>query len=179
MNEERELGWNDTIQNDSPEYKPLPAGEYPFTVTAFERGRHTPKPGGKLPPCNMAKVTLRVDGGTNGTADVFHRLYLHSRCEGLLCEFFTGIGHRQHGQPLVMDWQRVVGSTGRVKLSVRTYDGKQNNEVKAILDPAKSAAAAQPQQQWGATAPAAPQQPAQPQMPNMPQQQPQRAVDAW
>ena len=39
MAEEREFGWDDEIENDS-EFQILPDGDYNFTVTGFERGRH-------------------------------------------------------------------------------------------------------------------------------------------
>lgn len=57
----REFGWDDEIQNDSPDRVVLPEGEYPFEVTKFERQRH---PGSaKLPPCAMALLTIQIDGG--------------------------------------------------------------------------------------------------------------------
>lgn len=34
----RELDWNDTIEHD--DIRRAPAGDYPFIVTGFERGRH-------------------------------------------------------------------------------------------------------------------------------------------
>ena len=71
----REFGWDDEIQNDSPDLVLLPEGEYPFEVTKFERQRH---PGSaKLPPCAMALLTIQVDGGEKGRSVVTHRLYLH------------------------------------------------------------------------------------------------------
>lgn len=39
MAEEREFGWDDEIENDN-EFQILPDGDYNFTVTGFERGRH-------------------------------------------------------------------------------------------------------------------------------------------
>lgn len=41
---ERELGWDDEIQQDAPEFIVLPEGIYQFTVKEFERIRHTPNP---------------------------------------------------------------------------------------------------------------------------------------
>ena len=55
----KELDWDDQIIKDSEEYKPLPEGDYDFTVEKFERGRS--KGEGKLPPCNMAIVTFRIE----------------------------------------------------------------------------------------------------------------------
>ena len=96
---EREFGWDDIIENDGPTWVLLPEGTYPFTVTEFERKRH---PGSaKLPPCWKAELTIAVEGA-EGTANIQHNLFLHSKCEGLLCAFFTAIGDRKHGQPLKM-----------------------------------------------------------------------------
>ena len=67
----REFGWDDEIQNDSPDRVVLPEGEYPFEVTKFERQRH---PGSaKLPPCAMALLTIQIDGGEKGHSVVTHR----------------------------------------------------------------------------------------------------------
>lgn len=53
------LDWNDSIENDGQEFIVLPEGDYNFTVTDFERGRF---PGSaKIPACNKASLTLRVD----------------------------------------------------------------------------------------------------------------------
>ena len=57
---EGELGWNDVIENDSPEFVILPDGDYNFEVVDFERGRHNGSE--KLPPCNKAIVHIRIEG---------------------------------------------------------------------------------------------------------------------
>lgn len=33
----RELGWDDAIENDGPDYVTLPAGDYDFEVIDFEQ----------------------------------------------------------------------------------------------------------------------------------------------
>ena len=90
---EREYGWDDEIQNDGPEYVVLPDGDYNFKVTGFERGRY--EGGEKIPACNMAIITLEIENN-KGICFIQNRLFLHSRCEGLLCAFFTCIGQRKH-----------------------------------------------------------------------------------
>ena len=47
----------DEIENDN-EFQILPDGDYNFTVTGFERGRH--QGSAKLPPCNKAIITLKM-----------------------------------------------------------------------------------------------------------------------
>ena len=125
------LDWDDEISNDSPEYITLPEGEYDFTVTGFERGRYQPGPTAKF---SLLCVPVR------------DRLFLHSSTEGFLCEFFTAIGLRRHGERVRMNWKSVLGAKGRAKVGVRSYqnDGETRtiNEIKKYLEPKDPPAAA-------------------------------------
>lgn len=146
---ERELGWDDEISRES-DFTIIPEGDYDFTVTGFERGRYDGSE--KLPPCNMAIVTLAVTLPDGSTANLRHRLFLHTRCEGLLSAFFTGIGLKRKGEPLRMNWNAVPGARGRCKITVRSWKGKngedmQSNDIKKFYDPYDSAPQAQPQYQ--------------------------------
>ena len=115
--EEREFQWDDTITKDASEFIILPEGDYNFTVESFERGRH---PGSdKLPACNKAILTLRIDTA-EGTTKLTHNLFLHSKTEGLLSAFFSCIGQKKKGEPLKMNWQKVIGATGRCKIGIHT-----------------------------------------------------------
>ena len=129
---EREIGWDDTIEHDSPDVVTLPEGEYEFEVIDFERGRH----GGsaKLPPCNKAVVHIRIEAA-EGIGLIKHNLFLHSKTEGMLCNFFTAIGQRQKGEIFTMNWSTVIGSRGRCRLGIRQYEGKEYNEIKRFLEP--------------------------------------------
>ena len=134
---EGELGWNDVIENDSPEFVILPDGDYNFEVVDFERGRHNGSE--KLPPCNKAIVHIRIEG-KEGVSIIKHQLFLHTITEGMLCAFFAGIGQRQKGEKMKMNWSRVVGSTGRAKIGTRKWtndEGKEMvfNEVKKFYEP--------------------------------------------
>lgn len=122
---ERELGWDDEISRES-DFTIIPEGDYDFTVTGFERGRHEGSE--KLPPCNKAIVTLSVRLPDGSAATLKHNLFLHTRCEGLLSAFFTGIGLKRKGEPLRMNWNAVTGAAGRCHIKVRTYT-KQNGET--------------------------------------------------
>lgn len=135
--EERELGWDDVIENDSPEFVILPEGDYDFEVIDFERGRHNGSE--KLPPCNKAIVHIRIEG-KEGVTTIKHNLFLHTITEGMLCAFFTGIGQRQKGEQLRMNWNAVVGSKGRCKVGTRKWtndEGKEMifNEIKKFYEP--------------------------------------------
>lgn len=148
MNQDRELGWNDEIENDSGDFEILPAGEYNFTVQGFERARHNGS--AKLPPCNKAVVTLECDDGKGNSGTVMTNLFLHSKTEGMLCQFFRSTGARQHGQRMAMDWNRVVGARGRCKVTIRKFTGRDgqerdSNDVR-FLDPPEGQSPQQPQQ---------------------------------
>ena len=129
---DRELEWNDVIEKDGNEYVLLPEGDYDFTVESFDRGRHNGSE--KLPPCNKAVLKLRVES-EQGTAYISHNLFLHTVTEGMLSAFFASIGQKRRGEPLRMDWSRVPGASGRAKIGVHSYTGRdgesrQSNEVK-------------------------------------------------
>lgn len=145
----RELSWDDEIRNDGPDYVLLPEGDYTFEVTKLERARF--QGSAKLPPCAMAILSISVDGGNKGTAFVTHRLYLHTRTEGLLCAFFESIGQRKHGEPLRPRWNEVAGSHGKCRLGVHEYTKKdgtpgRSNEIQRFLPPDEPAATAAPAQ---------------------------------
>ena len=126
----REFGWDDTIENDST-FTLVPEGDYLFTVKSFERGRHQGSE--KLPPCNMAVLQIEVTDGIN-TTTITHRLFLHSKTEGMLCEFFTAIGQRKHGEPLKMNWVAVSGAKGRCKVIIDPYKGTDYNSIKKFYE---------------------------------------------
>lgn len=134
-NIERELGWDDEIEKDGGEFVVLPPGDYNFTVTKFERGRFTGSD--KMPACNQAKLELTVHSPEYGDVIVFHNLFLHTKTEGLLSNFFAGIGQKRKGEKLRMNWNAVVGARGRLKLEINTFRGRDgqertNNQVKSF-----------------------------------------------
>jgi hypothetical protein len=142
MELDRELGWDDSIENDGADFEVLPEGDYDFEVIGFERGRH---PGSdKLPPCNKAIVSIRINGAA-GQTTIKHNLFLHTKTEGLLCAFFVGIGQRKHGERVTMNWSQVVGSRGRCKISVRKWKNDKGedvlfNDIKRFYEPDKQPA---------------------------------------
>ncbi len=136
----RELDWDDEIENEGGGWVLLPEGEYDFIVEKFERGRH--EGSAKIPPCNKAVLTLGMDCADGRHASVDCNLFLYDRFEWKLCQFFTSIGARKHGERLKMNWGQVPGARGRCKVKIRDYtkrDGTpgQSNEIDAFLDPAE------------------------------------------
>lgn len=122
------MDWDDSIENDGQEFIILDEGDYNFTVTDFERGRF---PGSaKIPACNKATLTLNVKTDS-GTAFIKTGLILYRSLEWRISSFFRSIGQKKHGERLVMNWNRVVGSIGRAHFKPRTYIGNDGQERKA------------------------------------------------
>ena len=140
--------WDSAIENDRQEFVLLEPGDYAFTVVGFERARF--EGNAKAPECNMAKLTLECTGADGSTAQIRDTLFLTSRNEWRLCQFFTAIGQRQHGERIVPAWNKVLGSSGMVKIG---YDERNKNDdgspkynrVQAYLEPAS---AVQPAKKW-------------------------------
>lgn len=144
------MTWDDEIQNDGEGFRVLPEGEYDFTVTDFTRGRF--EGSAKMAACPKAELTIKIHD-PDGDVTVSENLFLNRKAEWKLCQFFTAIGHRKHGETLRMNWNAVKGAKGRCKVGVRKWtgnDGKEheNNEITAFLEPPEPAA---PQPQGAAT----------------------------
>ena len=92
---DRALSWDDEFTNEQQEFVLLPEGDYAFEVTGMERARF--EGSAKLPPCSMAKLTLKIFGGAKGDTTVTHRLYLHTKTQGLMGAFFESIGQCKRG----------------------------------------------------------------------------------
>lgn len=136
----RELGWDDEIQRDDSPFQVLPEGDYRFTVKKLERARHSGSE--KIPACNKAILTVAVsNAGASG--DVLTNLFLHSKFEWKLCQFFTSIGQRRHGEAMRMNWGAVPGATGVCHVGVRKWTGndgkeREGNEIAEFYDPERA-----------------------------------------
>lgn len=136
----KEIGWDDEIEKES-EFILLPDGEYDFVVESMERERFEGSE--KMSPCNMAVLTLRVkDPATGQPTTVKDRLYLNSKAEWKLSQFFLCIGQKKHGEKLKPDWAAVPTSTGRCKIVRHKYRGRdgserESNQVQAYLEKPK------------------------------------------
>lgn len=126
-NDGYELGWDSEIENEGSEFIVAEPGDYDFTVIGFERARFAGSD--KMPPCNQAKLSIRLEiPGASGECVIKHNLFLHSKTEWKLCEFFTAIGQRKKGQRVSMNWNAVIGSRGRCKVKKRSYKSKNTGE---------------------------------------------------
>ena len=92
----------------------------------FERGRF---PGSaKIPPCNKAALTLQVRTPEGKIASVKVDLILFRSLEWRLSAFFRCIGQKKHGERLVMNWGKVLGSHGRAHFKPRSYTNRDGEE---------------------------------------------------
>lgn len=95
-------------------------------------------------------LTLSVSG-PEASGEVQTSLFLHSKFEWKLCQFFTAIGQRRPGEAMRMNWGAVPGSSGMCRVGVRKWTGndgkeREGNEINEFYDPeAAPAAAGQPQ----------------------------------
>ena len=128
---EREFGWNDEIEKEGSGFILLPEGDYDFTVESYERGRHEGSE--YIPPCAKALLNIRIDTDEGPTV-IRHTLYLHTRRERQLGNFFLAIGEKKPGEPVKMNRTAVPGATGRAKVGIRkgtgNWEGKEFNEIK-------------------------------------------------
>lgn len=157
----------------------LPEGFYPFRVERMERERYQGSQ--KMPQCPMAKLTLSVTGADGRDTAVQQRLYITRNQLWKVSRFMESVGRGRNGAgKVIIDWGGIEGSTGWVKLKVRSYTGhdgqeRQTNDVEWFVKPEEQkeawksydaacrAAAAQaapvPQQQAAGYAPQASQAP--------------------
>ena len=62
-----------------------------------------------------------------------HNLFLHSKCEGLICAFFKAIGARKSGERLKMEWNKIAGATGRCQVGIRKWKAKMVRKEATIF----------------------------------------------
>ena len=133
MNEmDRELGWDDEIQNDS-NFIELPEGDYDFIIDHYERARHAGSD--KIPPCNKAIVFFRVTGPNGQEITIQSSYILHTRMEWKLSELFCGVGLKKKGEKLNMNWAALPGLKGRAQISLDADPkdpSKKYNHIKKI-----------------------------------------------
>lgn len=140
------IGWDDEIIDPGePEFVLLTPGVYDFTITGFERGHFDGSE--KMDACSMAKLTLRCTNGIQETT-VFTNLFLSSAVAFKLSKFAKSIGDMpagdSKGQKFHVDWNNIIGKSGKCKIKTRVYNGKEYNDVDDFIvpDPANAPAPA-------------------------------------
>ena len=131
LNNDIGLDWDDVIENDGREFILLPAGDYNFTITDFERRRT--KDSDKMKACNKAVLTLRVDT-EKGTAFVHTQIVLNRMFEYKISGFFRSINRKRQGERVSMDWNNLVGERGRARFKIRNFQDKKTGEDRQAND---------------------------------------------
>lgn len=131
------IGWDDEIIDPGePEFVLLTPGIYDFTITGFERGHFDGSE--KMDACSMAKLTLRCSNGVQETT-VFTNLFLSSTVAFKLSKFAKSIGDMPAGsttgQKFHVDWNNIIGKSGKCRIKTRVYNGKDYNEVDDFIVP--------------------------------------------
>ncbi len=122
------MGWDDVIEDDGNGFILLEEGDYDFTVSGFERGRHNGS--AKIPACNKAIITLSIDS-PQGVVEIKENLILYKTMEWKISAFFRSLGLKKHGERLTMDWDHVLGAAGRAHIVQREYIGNDGTNKKA------------------------------------------------
>ena len=91
-----------------------------------------------LSGAGIAAVKRSRPGAHSGTIQT--NLFLFSRFEWKLCQLFTAIGQRRHGEAIRMNWSLVPGAIGTCHVGTRKWmgnDGKEHegNEITEFYDP--------------------------------------------
>ena len=130
--------WDDEILDDGEErdFIVLEPGDYDFEVHSFERAYYTAKPGGKLPDCNEADITIKISTDA-GDAYVKDKMFLVKSCEWKISSFFRSIGMKKQGEKVAMRWEEAIGKTGRCKITKTkgNNDDVYFNNVKSYIAP--------------------------------------------
>jgi len=133
MEDYKLFDWDDEIEKES-EFSVLPAGDYNFEITKFERGSYDGSD--KIPPCKMAVVTFKVSDDKDSTS-IIERYYLCSNMEWKLSELFKACGLKKSGEKVKMQWDKLIGSKGRCKIKVTQYKGSDNNRIDKLYAPSE------------------------------------------
>lgn len=129
------MDWNSPIEDDGQQFVILPEDtEVDCTVIEFEQAFTTAG-------APMAKLRIKCVAA-EGKTIVDENLALQKNCEWKLCEFFTALGQRVHGQRIVPDWEKVLGAKFRAVLKKEPWKSnpdKFNNKIKRYLEPVLAA----------------------------------------
>lgn len=128
------LGWDSPIGpgEKKPEFKLIPANTVvEFEITGFEKA--TTANGN---PC--AKLTLACLTEEGDQFNLTEEIVLTPKAQWKAHDLFVSIGQIKPDQAAVPNWNKVVGSTGRCRIGVRDWKGRNgdtmhSNEVAKFL----------------------------------------------
>lgn len=135
------MDWDTPIDTNNttpyPRHIILPDGDYDYVIVDFVRGEY---PGSaKIGRCPKATLTLRITTDAGDIVDIKTDLILHTKLVWKLAAFFVSAGLMQPGETGRMPWDRVIGASGRARITTRTYTRNSKtytiNDVDAYLPP--------------------------------------------
>lgn len=118
------LSWGSSISDDGNNNNgvTLPPGSYRFKVMSYQRKDF---PGSaKMEACPYAEIMLEVDGGLLGKTTMFDRLYLLTRYQWKIFQFFNSIDLMRKGEKKCPPWDSMPGLEGVLSITNRTYIGR-------------------------------------------------------
>lgn len=124
------LSWDAVIEDEGTGgWEPIEPGEYDFEVVNYNRqfAKDNTTP--------VLELTLLVEG-----RELKDWLHFKKTVEWKISQFLVSIGMKKHGEPSKVDFDNLIGSKGRCKVSVRTFqkrdgtEGKGNN-IDTYLEP--------------------------------------------
>ncbi len=154
--DEEFMTWEDSFEADAtaPEWKPLPAGTYPFVIEDVERSFVPEKKTDGNPRmyagCPEAVVTFRVTGkneaGEEVEVELKDKFTLHRNFKWKISQLFISVGLVKQGEQLRMNWPALITRGGQCEVSIREYKGrdgnmKQSNQIDRYCDPSATAPA--------------------------------------
>lgn len=130
-NENEELDFEATIEDEGSEFTLLPDGDYEFIIRKVTRGRFNGSD--KVPACGEVNIEMTVGNSTDTTV-ISERFFMIRKFEWKLSQFFLSIGLKKHDEPLRMRWN-IEGMKGKCKVYVDSFakkDGSQgqSNKIK-------------------------------------------------
>lgn len=142
-NIERELGWDDEIENTSG-YTDVPDGEYDFIVDHFERSEAGGN--GKYAGVKMAVIYCNIL--TEGEPQLKTNIIMHTNFQWKLSQFFISIGlvKDEEGAKFRPNWNMVGGSRGRCRI---VHKPNFNDNTKTHPEIAEFLAPAANGKKWG------------------------------
>lgn len=127
--------WNDLIGESETAFEPLPEGEYAMVVEKAEAVK-TQK--GK----DMIKVVFRVEVGPHAGKTVFNNFVVSPENNKAIAFFLRHMGalgisldYFKTNPKMTQVAHDLLGKRATVKLSIRTWEGVKQNDVKSILPP--------------------------------------------
>lgn len=131
-----EIDFDGVVENEGAGFDVFPEGtEVIFKVETVERGRNAD---GTKPQVKM-KLSLTPAKG-EGRSSCMEFLTMTRKSEWKICEFFTSLGLRKHGEQFRLRWD-IEGMRGRATVGVDTWPNKttgvqmSGNNIKKFLDP--------------------------------------------